>query len=194
VIATVQQLGKAKIDFTLPEEYSDLIKVGGTVNVEVDASNEVQEKATIIALEPQANTQTRNLTVRAVLEKTVPNPGAFVKVFVGSSAINKKAIMVPTNTIIPDDKNNQLIVVKKGKAVFVPVYTGLRSADNVEIVRGISAGDSIVVTGVLFARPGAVLKIRSVKTLAQLAQDDDTDSTEAGPAKNKSDSVNSAND
>jgi membrane fusion protein, multidrug efflux system len=192
VIATIQQLGKAKIDFTLPEEYSDLIKVGGTVNVEVDASNEVQEKATIIALEPRANTQTRNLTVRAMLDKTVPNPGAFVKVFVGSGATNKKAIMVPTNTIIPDDKNNQLIVVKKGKAVFVNVSTGLRSADNVEIVKGIQPGDSIVVTGVLFARPNAVLKIRSVKTLEQLARDDDdnADSTKPERSRNKPDSVN----
>jgi membrane fusion protein (multidrug efflux system) len=132
--------------------------------------------------------------VRAVLEKTVPNPGAFVKVFVGSSAVNKTAIMVPTNTIIPDDKNNQLIVVKKGKAVFVDVSTGLRSADNVEIVKGVAAGDSIVVTGVLFARPGSVLKIRHIKTLAQLGQDDDTDSTEPEKSKAKPDSVKPVND
>ena len=78
--------------------------------------------------------------------------------------------MVPTNTIIPDDKNNQVILVKGGKASFVNVQTGLRTANNVEITKGIKPGDTVVVTGVLFARPKAPLKVRSVKTLEQLAE------------------------
>lgn len=168
VIATIQQLGQVKIDFTLPEEYSDLIKIGGIVEVEVDAAKQVREKATIIAMEPEANTQTRNLMVRTILQKgSLSNPGAFVKVYIGSDN-EKKAIMVPTNTIIPEDRNNQLILVKQGKASFVNVMTGSRSANNVEITKGVSPGDTIVVTGVLFARPNMPLKIKSVKTLSQL--------------------------
>lgn len=168
VIATIQQLGKAKIDFTLPEQYSELIRVGSTVETEVDAAGEGRHKATIIAMEPQAIRETRNLVVRAVLDTVAPNPGAFVKVYVSASVTGKQAIMVPTNTIIPDDKNSQLILVKKGKASFVNVQTGLRSASNVEITKGVNPGDTIVVTGVLFARPNATLKIRSVKKLEQL--------------------------
>ena len=74
--------------------------------------------------------------------------------------------MVPTNAIIPDDKNKQLILVKDGKANFVNVETGVRESDNVEIVSGVNVGDSIVVSGVLFARPKSQLKVRSVKTIA----------------------------
>ncbi len=74
--------------------------------------------------------------------------------------------MVPTNSIIPDDKNKQLILVKDGKASFVNVETGVREADNVEVVKGVNVGDTIVVTGVLFARPKSPLKVRNVKTLA----------------------------
>ncbi|MEO5562316.1 MAG: efflux RND transporter periplasmic adaptor subunit [Chitinophagaceae bacterium] len=172
VIATIQHLSKSKIDFTLPEQYSNLIKIGNKIDVEVDAASGIHEKATIIAMEPQAVRQTRNVVVRAMLDRTTPNPGAFVKVYVGTSAIQQQAIMVPTNTIIPDDKNSQVILVKEGRASFVNVQTGLRSASNVEITKGVNAGDTIVVTGVLFARPKALLRIRSVKTLEQL-----TDST-----------------
>ena len=169
VIATLQQLGRVKIDFTLPEEYGNLVKVGGIVDVEVDAANQVRQKATIIAIEPQANQQTRNLMVRAILAGKAANPGAFVKVYVGASGSGKMAVMVPTNTIIPNDINNQLIVIKKGKSNFVNVTTGTRLANNVEITKGVDAGDTIVVTGVLFVRPNTTVKIRSVKTLAQLA-------------------------
>jgi len=167
IIATIQKTGKVKIDFTIPEQYSDLIKIGGKVQVEVDAANETKQMATIIATEPQANTQTRNLSVRATLDNGTANPGAFVKVYVGATN-QKQAIMVPTNVIIQDDRNNQLIVIKKGKASFINVETGLRQESNVEITKGVSSGDSVVVTGVLFARPNAPVKIRSVKKLEQL--------------------------
>jgi membrane fusion protein (multidrug efflux system) len=168
IIATIQQLGRAKVDFTLPEQYSELIRIGGKVDVEIDAADTSRQTATVIAMEPQANTQTRNVFVRALLDKGSPNPGAFVKVFVGASGNNKKAIMVPTNTIIQDDRNNQLILVKNGKAAFVNVLTGLRSANNVEITKGVNVGDTVIVTGVLFARPNAPLKVRHVRTLEQL--------------------------
>ena len=168
VIATLQQLGKVKIDFTLPEQYGNLVKVGGIVDVEVDAANAVRQKATIIAIEPQANSQTRNLIVRAMLEGNAANPGAFVKVYVGAIGSGKLAVMVPTNTIIPNDINNQLIVIKKGKSNFVNINTGIRLANNVEITKGVNAGDTVVVTGVLFVRPNSSVKISSVKTLAQL--------------------------
>ena len=79
-----------------------------------------------------------------------------------------KAILIPTNCLIPDDKNNQVITVKNGKAAFVSVKTGVRQVNFVEITNGISIGDTVVVTGVLFARPKAALKIRSIKQIKDL--------------------------
>ncbi len=166
IIATVQQLDKIKIDFTLPEEYSNLIAKGNTVDVLIDANKQVTKKAVIIATEPQVLANTRNLKVRAQLQDTRVNPGAYVKVYLASTR-DTKGIFVPTNAIIPDDKNKQLVLVKEGKASFVNVTTGVRQADNVEITSGIAAGDSIVVTGVLFARPNAALKVRTVKKLEE---------------------------
>ena len=169
VLVTIQQIDKIKIDFTLPESYSNMVRIGSSVDVEVDAANKTHKKAIIIATEPQVNQSTRNIKVRGVLQGGDANPGAFVKVYLNAS-VDKKAIMVPTNSIIPDDKNNQLILVKDGKASFVTVQTGIREANNVEITKGVTPGDSVVVTGVLFAKPKAPLKVRGVKTLEQLAK------------------------
>jgi membrane fusion protein (multidrug efflux system) len=169
LIATIQQLDKIKIDFTLPEEYGNIIKKGGMVDVEVDAATQARQKAVILAIEPQVNQSTRNLKVRAILQSGKANPGAFVKVYV-NAGIDKNALLVPTNCIIPDDKNKQLVLVKNGKAAFINVQTGLRQANNVEITSGIKQGDSVVVTGVLFARPKSPLRVRSVTTLEQLAK------------------------
>jgi membrane fusion protein (multidrug efflux system) len=169
VIATLQQTNQVKIDFTLPEMYGNILKTGSLVDVELDAATKERTKALIVAIEPGANTDTRNLKVRSVLQAGNSNPGAFVKVYIDAGK-SRASVKVPTNCIIPDDKNNQVILVKNGKASFVNVQTGIRESNTVEITKGIEVGDSIVVTGVLFARPKAALKVRSVKKLDELVK------------------------
>ena len=163
IIATVQQLDKTKVDFTIPEQYSAVVKKGSLVDVQLDAQANVRRKGLIVASEPQINLSSRNLKVRALLQDGVAHPGSFVKVFV-NAGVDKRAIMVPTNCIIPEDRNNQVILVKQGRAKVVNVQTGVREASNIEITKGVDAGDTVVVTGVLFARPDAPVTIRSVKT------------------------------
>jgi len=169
MIATMQQLDKIKIDFTLPEEYGTILKIGGLVDVQTDNNSPTRKKATILAIEPQVNQTTRNIKVRAILQTGKANPGGFVKVYVDAGE-DKDALMVPTNCIIPDDKNKQIVLVKNGKADFVNVQTGLRQSNNVEITSGIKQGDSVVVTGTLFARPKNPLKVRQVLTLEKLSK------------------------
>ena len=169
VIATMQQLDKIRIDFVIPEEYSSMIKKGHVIDVQIDAASSKKSKAVIIATEPQVNQATRNLKVRAILKDGKVNPGAFVKVFIAASK-DVKSILIPTNSIIPDDKNKQVVLVKGGKASFINVETGVRQANNIEVVKGIKEGDTVVVTGLLFARPKSQLKVRKVKTLDQLGQ------------------------
>jgi membrane fusion protein, multidrug efflux system len=161
ILGSLQQTNKVKIDFAVPEAYDSLVNVGDTVNVQANSSDEIM-KAVISAVEPQVNTGTRNIKVRAYLVSDNLLPGTFVKV---SLIENRSVITVPTNAIIPDALSNQLIVVKKGKAVFQNVETGSRNADMVEIKSGISAGDSIIISGVLFVRVGSKLSVDSVKTI-----------------------------
>ncbi|WP_157580973.1 efflux RND transporter periplasmic adaptor subunit [Segetibacter koreensis] len=167
VLATIQQVNKVKVDFTVPEEYGNIIRKGDYVTVEVDAARHKKQKALIVATEPQANTTTRNLLVRALLEDGTANPGAFVKVYI-KAGTDKNSVLVPATAIIPEDKDKTLVTVVQGKAKFVKVETGVRQASNVEITSGIKEGDSVVVSGVLFTRPNAPVKVRSVKELADL--------------------------
>jgi membrane fusion protein (multidrug efflux system) len=169
VIATLQQVDKMKVDFTVPEKYAGQIRKGAPVEVQTDLSRPDRHAAIIIATEPQINSVSRNLKVRAVLQGTKPQPGSFVKVYL-TRRQDQPSILVPTNSIIPDDKNKQVILVKEGKAMFTNVTTGIRTEDMVEVLSGIKKGDSVVVTGVLFCRPKSPVKIRRVKTVEQLKQ------------------------
>ena len=168
ILATLQQNDKVKIDFTVPELYASIIKKGGTVNIVTNDKN--KRTATIIATESDINTSTRNLKIRAVLNGSPLNPGTFVKVLLDAGSKNN-SIIIPTNAIIPDATSKQLVVVKNGKGKFVNVETGIRTAAGVEIVKGINVGDTVVVTGVLFVKKDAPVKIKSVKKLEEITKE-----------------------
>ena len=161
LLGSIQQTDKVKIDFTVPETFSSIIQKGNMIKVQTDGLSENLD-ATITAIEPQINTVSRNIKVRARLTNGIIHPGAFVKVYI---AQNRKGIMVPTNAIIPDALSNQVVVVHNNKANFVNVETGTRNASLVEITKGLSPGDSIIVSGMLFVRPNAPIKVKRVKTL-----------------------------
>ena len=159
LLGSLSQTDKIKIDFSVPEAYDSIVHIGDEVIVRANSSDE-KLKAIIHAVEPQINTSTRNVKVRAYLIKGTIFPGTFVKV---SLIENKSAIAVPSNAVIPDALSNQLAVVKNGKAVFKNVETGSRNADMVEIKSGINPGDTVIVSGVLFVRPGSKVTVKNVK-------------------------------
>ena len=159
LIGTLQDSDKIKIDFSVPESYKNLVKAGKTINIKANESDQ-NLTATISAIEPQINTATRNIKVRARLNKGTLSPGAFVKVLLDEKM---KGIVVPTNAIIPDALSSQVVLVKNGKALFQDVETGIRTTDAVEITDGIQIGDSVIVSGVLYVRPGASVKVNKVR-------------------------------
>jgi len=168
LLGTLQQSDKIKIDFTIPESYAKLTEVGNIVFIQTNDSDE-KLSAVISAIEPQINPDTRNMKVRARLKTGNISPGTFVKVLLSKK---EEGIVVPSNALIPDASSNQVVLVKHKRAVFTNVETGIRNADVVELLKGVNPGDTIIVSGVLFVRPNAFVKIRKVRTqLIEPAQD-----------------------
>lgn len=165
ILATIQQVNRSKIDFTLPEVHAGSVTRGKPVVVEVNGSE--RRRATVLAIEPTASATTRNITVRAMIENGVINPGSFVKVLIDAGS-KANTILVPSSSIIPDAKSKKVIVAKDGKGVMTTIETGLRTAGGVEVLSGLNPGDSVVVTGVLYVRPTSKLKVRKVKKLEEV--------------------------
>jgi len=166
VIATMQETSQLKVDFNVPEEYSEYLKIGTVVDVVVDkrgTGDNERVTARIIAIEPQVDISSRNIVVRAMLSKTDASPGSFAKVYLKLGEM-RKSIQIPTNSIIPEAKSKKVIRVKSGKAESVAIETGVRQSSMVEVLSGIDEGDTIVVSGVLFARPGRAVEIREIKS------------------------------
>jgi membrane fusion protein (multidrug efflux system) len=161
IIATIRASSALKLDFSIPEKYSSLLRTGQTVTFTVQGSPGTHT-AVVQATEQSITAETRNLQVRALVRDSKGLlPGAFAEV--NLSLGNKaQALLIPNQAIIPQARNKQVIVSKNGKASFVVVKTGVRQAEMIEITDGISAGDTVAVTGMLFLRPDAPLAFSKI--------------------------------
>ena len=160
-IATIRASSAMKLDFSIPEKYSSLLRPGQTVTFTVGGSP-TTFNATVLATEQSIAAETRNLQVRALVRNGRGLlPGAFAEVIL-SLGDKMQALMIPNQAVIPQARNKQVIVSKNGKATFVIVKTGVRQAGMIEITEGIQAGDTVATTGMLFLRPDAPLTFSKV--------------------------------
>jgi membrane fusion protein, multidrug efflux system len=165
IITTIRQIDKLKLEFSIPEKYAQEIGKGYTVKFRVDGGTQ-EHKAVVMATESSVDQNTRTLKIRAVVDgdnkELVPGIFARVNLQLGSDS---SALLVPTQAIIPTARNKQVIVLRKDSAIFSVVETGIRDSAFVQILKGLTAGDTVITTGLMAIKPNAKVKIAKVSSL-----------------------------
>ncbi len=153
------QLKSVFIEFSIPEKYAAFIKKGMEVNFETDTKISTPLKATVYAIEPKIDESVQALKIRAMYQGSQSLiPGSFVKVFTQFND-SEKQIMIPTLCIIPVLKGQKTYLVKQSKAYEVKVKTGLRSDNMIQILDGIMEGDTVISSGLMTVKDGAMVKL-----------------------------------
>ncbi len=162
LIATLRKVSQLKLDFTVPEQYGNKMKNGTAVNFTVEGSGDIYQ-AVISATENIIAEENRSLRVIANVKQPGSKliAGAFAKVKVPLGD-NNNALMIPTQSVIPDARNKKVIVLKDGMASMQVVTLGFRDSAKVEITSGLKAGDTILVTGLLTAKPGGKIQVNKI--------------------------------
>jgi len=152
LIARMQQTDPVKIEFNVPEKYITGIKTGMEVSFSVAGTDSVFI-GNIYAIEPRIDPSTRAFTVRARCQNPggILTPGAFSKVNIILERI-PDALVLPSDAFIPDIRGEKIMVCRNGKAVTTYVTTGIRTENDVQVVRGINPMDTVILTGLLQIR------------------------------------------
>jgi membrane fusion protein, multidrug efflux system len=161
-LATIRAVKQLKLDFSVPEKYSTQVRPGSKVQFTIQGDDRKHD-ATVMATEEGIDPGTRNLKVRALVGMNSISfvPGTFANVALRLNE-NKNALMVPTQAIIPRERDKQLIIARMGKAAFIKVKTRIRQESMIEVTEGIEKGDTVVTTGILFIKPDMNLKFSKV--------------------------------
>ncbi len=166
-ITTLQALDTVKVEFTFPERYAALVRLGETIRFRVKGS-EGSFAGTIYAIEPAVDRETRSLTARARSSNPAGRllPGAFADVELAVREIDD-ALTVPAIAVIPELGGKKVFVVEDGRAQPRIVETGIRTETEVQIVRGLAAGDEVIVSGIQRLATGRPVAARRVAERAE---------------------------
>jgi len=161
-IASLQDISSVKIDFSIPERYYNIVDEGDQINFNVGGSDK-NYVAEIYAIEPKIDVDTRTLQIRAISsnENFELLPGAFADMELTLETIDN-AIMIPTIALIPQIDENKVYLYKNGKVVDKSVRTGIRRNKHIQIVEGLSVGDTLLTSGLLQVKPDAEVTMREV--------------------------------
>ncbi len=160
VLATLVQLNPVKIDFTIPERYSSQMRIGRNITFEVDGQDGKFD-AKIVAIDPKIDPNLRIMKVRATASNSKGSlmPGMFVRV--AADLAKEQSIMIPSETIVPVLNGKKVFVIKEGKATEVMITTGVRTDKKVQVLTGLSEGDTLITSGIMALKKDAPVKIKN---------------------------------
>jgi membrane fusion protein (multidrug efflux system) len=163
-IARLEKLDPLKLDFRVPEVFLPSLRSGQRVKAAVDAYPAASFGGAVYALEPAVDEQTRTVLVRARVGNSGLRlrPGMFARVEL-RLGVRENAIWVPEEAIVPRGQDSFVYRVVDGKAELVKVETGMRKVGEVEIAKGIAAGDLVVTEGTQRIGPGAPVTVMGAK-------------------------------
>ena len=163
LLADIEDNSEVKIEFTVPEKYTNVIHTG-SAHTFTTPSSDAEFTTTVVAKAASISTDTRTLLVRG----RTPNPRGTLRA--GQSAritlsLNSSpdALAVSSQALIPSPGGYAVFVARANRAEARPVRIGQRTSLSVEILQGLEAGDTVITSNLLRLSPGAPVSLVTVK-------------------------------
>ena len=146
----------------MPERDLPRLRLGQQAWLSVEAWHDERFAATVLRISPiiQAETGTFKVTLELRHGGRL-RPGMFARVFVETET-REDALVVPKAALSLESIGDTVYVAADGKASRREVELGFRQGDLVEIVRGVSEGEQVVVVGQDGLSEGTPLQILNV--------------------------------
>lgn len=161
-VVRVAQSDLLRLRMPVPESDVALIRAGSKVRISV-TSLKRSWNGKVVRFTRALDMNTRTMTV----EVDVPNadlalsPGMFAETEIYLEQ-HGSALNIPAQAVIRDgDKAHVLVVNSAGEVENRPVITGIEGENRVEIVSGVKAGESVIVSGQTSYHPGQHVRPQS---------------------------------
>jgi RND family efflux transporter MFP subunit len=147
-ILNLHEVGTVRTLIEVVEKDVPLVKIGQKAEVRAEAYPNQVFEGTVTRVVHALNRQTRTMTV----EVDLPNQdhllkgGMFARVelMVGK---HENAVQIPADALTRLDELQYVYVVKDGKALQIPVEVGDRVGNRIEITKGLTGEEQVIVSG-----------------------------------------------
>jgi membrane fusion protein (multidrug efflux system) len=154
-------LETVKVEVTVPERFLRQVAIGQPLEFSVAAYPDEKFRGEVYFISPQIVEATRTALVKA----RIPNADAKLRGGMFASMeltlqVRDSAVVIPEPAIMSNGDNFSVFVVDENSNAQVrPIEVGIRLAGRVEVVKGLNAGERVVVEGVQKLRPGGAVKL-----------------------------------
>lgn len=132
----------------VPEKRLESLSKGQEVKLRIDALGGEYVKGRIKRISPVVDpeTGTVKVTVETINSSNRLKPGMFARVNIIHD-IHRDTALLPKDAIISEDDQSVVFVLKDSTALRKTVTIGFRNTTHVEVLSGLSIGDTVVTTG-----------------------------------------------
>jgi RND family efflux transporter MFP subunit len=166
-IATVVDMNSIEIEVDVNEAFIARVKPGQKVIATLDAYPDWQIPCTVRTVIPTADRQKATVKVRIAFDKLDPRilPDMGVKVAFLSDEPPAKGkteaqVLVPQSSVHMDGGKPVVFLVREGKLERRAVSLGAQRGSDVEVIAGVSPGDSLVTKGSETLRDGQAVEVK----------------------------------
>ena len=153
-MVNLEDIDAVLLDFRLPERYQAKIRAGQKAELTLDALPGSRFTAIVQAVDPLIDPNGRSVGVRGCIDNRQQQlrPGMFARVNAVFD-VRENALVIPEEAIVPQGQRSFVFKVVAGeapgslKSERVAVKLGLRQPGQVEILQGLSPGDTVVTAG-----------------------------------------------
>lgn len=159
-IATLTKTSPLKVEFSVPERYAGTLPPGTALTFTAEGDL-TPRKAKIYASDSRVDPDTRTYTVRALYDNKGGKlvPGRYVSVNLSTRQFDN-TLAVPSEAIVSEMGVDKVFLYKNGIAEPVEISKGLRTDAEVQVLRGLHAGDTVITSGTMQLRTGQKVTLR----------------------------------
>ncbi|HKE95241.1 MAG TPA: efflux RND transporter periplasmic adaptor subunit [Povalibacter sp.] len=159
VITTLDDTSVIKLDFSVPEVFLAQLREGMEITGRTTAYADESFNGRVSGIDNRLDPVSRAVTVRARIDNRDGRLKPGMLMAVKLMRADTPALLIPEQSLVPEGNRQFVFAVRDDKANRIEVQTGRRRPGEVEIVKGLAAGDVVIVEGTQKVRDGSAVKV-----------------------------------
>lgn len=157
----IVNVSRLKLKVTVNENQVANIRIGNTVKVKASVYPDKEFSGKITFIAPKADTSLNFPVEIEIVNNTSHDlkAGMYGTAEFASSQQKQSLMIIPRNAFVGSVSSNQIFIIENGVAKLKTVTAGRIFGDKVEIINGLSDGETVIVTGQINLQDGSKVDI-----------------------------------
>ena len=159
-VLRIVAMDRVKVVAQVVEREIAQLMCGAIADIQVDAYGEEVFQGELICISPTVNPESRTADIEIGVNNKdhLLKPGMFARVSIVTQR-REGVLLLPKESLAEQDGAPQVFVNEKGKASRRVVSLGVRGEQHVEVLRGLEAGDEVIIAGQYELKDGMPVKV-----------------------------------